>query len=150
MEKGAPFRLNAYITLRRFTAITSAMRYTSIDPPPFLDRFHEVREMIDAFNTNYSGDDGYSPSWLNCLDESMNSFLNKFCPGFMSVPRKPHPLGNEYHSICDGDGGKPIMWRIKLQEGKDRPKKGDGRGIFRQSSRGPIQKTTRSTQKSPP
>ena len=130
MEEGAPFRLNAYLSLKRFNAITSAMRYTSIDPPPFVDRFHDVREMIDAFNDHYSGPDGYSPSWLNCLDESMNSFLNKFCPGFMSVPRKPHPLGNEYHSICDGDGGKPIMWRIKIQEGKDRPKKPDGSWAF--------------------
>ena len=46
----------------------------------------------------------------------------------MCVPRKPHPFGNEYHSIADGvteNGleGKPIMWRMKLQEGKDRPKK---------------------------
>jgi hypothetical protein len=44
----------------------------------------------------------------------------------MCVPRKPHPFGNEYHSIADGDGGKPILWRIKLVEGKDRPKKEDG------------------------
>jgi len=78
--------------------------------------------MIEAFNDHYAGE--YTPSWLSCLDESMNSWLDKFCPGFMSVPRKPHPLGNEYHSIADGDEGKPIMWRIKLQEGKDRPKDG--------------------------
>ena len=39
----------------------------------------------------------------------------------MYVPRKPNPSGNEYHSIADGDQGKPIMWRVKLQEGKDRP-----------------------------
>ena len=49
----------------------------------------------------------------------------------MCVPRKPHPFGNEYHNIADGFmekvlEGKPIMWRVKLQEGKDRPKKPDG------------------------
>jgi hypothetical protein len=27
----------------------------------------------------------------------MNSWLNKFCPGFMSLPCKPHPFGNDYH-----------------------------------------------------
>jgi hypothetical protein len=37
----------------------------------------------------------------------MNTWLNKYCPGFMVVPRKPHPYGNEYHSITDGDKGTP-------------------------------------------
>ena len=97
--------------------------------PAFLDRFHDVWQMIDAFNEHYECE--YVPSWLNCLEESMNSFLEKFCPGFMCVPRKPHPFGNEYHSIDDGvtEKGleeKPIMWRVKLQEGKDRLKKPDG------------------------
>ena len=84
--------------------------------------------MIDAFNQHYAEE--YIPSWLNCLDESMNSWLDKFCPGFMSVPRKPHPLGNEYHSIADGDYGKPVIWRIKLQEGKDHPKDATGKCAF--------------------
>jgi hypothetical protein len=60
----------------------------------------------------------------------MNTWLNQNCPGFMIVERKPHPSGNEYHSIADGDDGKPIMWRIKIQEGKDRPKKADGTPAF--------------------
>ncbi|KAL3802284.1 hypothetical protein ACHAWO_002132 [Cyclotella atomus] len=42
----------------------------------------------------------------------------------MVVPRKPHEKGNEYHTICDGDEGRPILWRMELVEGKDRPKKG--------------------------
>jgi hypothetical protein len=63
--------------------------------------FHEVRQMIDAFNKHYESE--YSPSWLSCIDELMNVRLNKFCPGFMSLPRKPHSFGNEYHSIADGD-----------------------------------------------
>ena len=69
--------------------------------------------MINAFNDNY--EEKYIPLWLSCLDESMNSWLDKFCPGFVTVPHKPHPLGNEYHIISDGDAGKPIMWRIKIQ-----------------------------------
>ena len=49
----------------------------------------------------------------------------------MCVPHKPHPFGNEYQSIADGVTekgleGKPIVWRVKLQEGKDCPKKPDG------------------------
>ena len=62
---------------------------------------------IVSFNDHYASE--YRLLWLSCLDESMNSWLNKFCPGFMSLPRKPHPFGNEYHSIADGDGGRPIM-----------------------------------------
>jgi len=46
------------------------------------------------------------------------------------VPLKPHLLGNEYHTIADGNGGKPIMFWIKLVEGKDRPKKADGSWVI--------------------
>ncbi len=60
----------------------------------------------------------------------MNVWLNKFCPGFMSLPRNPHPFGNEYHSIADGDKGHFIMWRIHLVEGKDRPKLPNGQFAF--------------------
>ena len=87
---GSPFRLTEYMSLRRFNAITASIRYTDHPPPPaFVDRFHEVRQMINAFNYHY--EENYSPSWLSCLDESMNSWLEKFCPGFMTVPCKPHP-----------------------------------------------------------
>ncbi len=78
----------------------------------FIDMFHEVRQMIKAFNNHYESE--YSPVWLCCLNESMNSWLNKFFPGFMICPQKPWPFGNEYHSIADGDenGHNPIMWCI--------------------------------------
>jgi hypothetical protein len=56
----------------------------------------------------------------------MAFWLNKFCPGFMCVPWKPHEFGNEYHTICDGllggGNGRPILWRTMIQEGKDCPK----------------------------
>jgi hypothetical protein len=60
----------------------------------------------------------------------MNTWLNKFCPGFMTLPRKPHPFGNEYHSITDGNGRKLITWRIKIVKGKDRLKKANGTWAF--------------------
>jgi hypothetical protein len=93
---------------KRFDQIMSALKYTDKEAPTtFIDLFHEVRQMIDAFNEHYESE--YSPSWLSCIDESMNVWLNKFCPGFMSLPRKPHPFGNEYHSIADGDKGHFIL-----------------------------------------
>ena len=101
MFEGAPFCLSQYITLSRFKKITTALRYTDKDLSAFEDKFHDVRQMIEIWNEHYK--DNYSPSWLNVLDKSMNSRLNKWCPGFMCVPRKPHPFGNEYHSIADGD-----------------------------------------------
>ena len=59
----------------RFMAINSALRYTKKPAPTeFVDEFHDVRELINAFNEHYS--DEYLPSWLNCLDESMNTWLN--------------------------------------------------------------------------
>ena len=41
------------------------------------------------------------------------------CPGWMVVPRKPHPFGNEWHTICCGITG--IMFYLELVEGKDCP-----------------------------
>ena len=104
------------------------MRFTNKPSPSFLDRFHDVRQMLKKFNEHYL--ENYTPYWLICFDESMSSFLDKFCPGFMGVPRKPHPLGNDHHIIADGDEGYPVMYRIKIQEGKDRPKNANGKWAF--------------------
>ena len=49
-------------------------------------------------------------------------FSNAFAPGWMNVKRKPHPFGNEYHTIacCDTH----IIFFIEIMEGKDRPTEG--------------------------
>ena len=117
--KGAPFRLNKYMSWGRFDFITQHLTFTDIDPPSYADRFHEVRQMIDAFNEHM--EIVFSPSWISCLDESISIWTSKWtCPGWMYVPRKPHPMGNEYHSICCGICG--VMFAIELVEGKDHPK----------------------------
>ncbi len=91
MMSGAPFCLNSYMTRKRFVEIMSALKYTDKEAPTtFIDRFHEVRQMIDAFNEHYESE--YSPS-------------------------------------C-GDKGHFIMWRIRLMEGKDRPKLPNGQFAF--------------------
>ena len=81
MFEGSPFRLLEYMSGRRFHNIETAIRYTNIELPASLDRFHDVRQMIEGWNDHYEGE--YVPSCINCLDESMNSFLDKFCPCFM-------------------------------------------------------------------
>ena len=115
---GAPFRLHAYMSRRRFEAILKSLTFTTKTPPAFKDPFHPVSDLIDAFNKHSAA--CFSPSWVSCLDESMSVWTNMYtCPGWMFVPRKPHPMGNEYHSICCGVSG--IMYAIELVKGKDRP-----------------------------
>ena len=50
--EGAPFRLCDMMSLKRFRAIDTAIRYTSKKPRPkdFTDKFHDMRELQDAFN----------------------------------------------------------------------------------------------------
>ena len=119
-QKGrdTPFKFNGYMSRDRFDDILSAMKYTSNQKPSYVDKFWEVRELIDSWNTNM--DNQFVPSWISCLDESMSKWLNKYtCPGYMMVPRKPWPFGNEYHSICCSTSG--VMYRLELVEGKDQP-----------------------------
>ena len=74
--------------------------------------------MLDAWNTNMT--EQFTPSWANCLDESMSTWTNKYsCPGQMFVQRKPWPFGNEYHTECCALSG--ILWQMELVEGNDSP-----------------------------
>ena len=71
--------------------------------------------MVDEWNKNMV--EQFTSSWVSCLDKP---WTNKFsCPGWMFVPRKPHPFGNEYHSVCCSTLG--IMRGMELVEGKDAP-----------------------------
>ena len=116
--RGVPLRLGVWMSRAGFDAILVALSFTDRDPPPFLDKFWEVRQMIDAWGSNMNN--VFAPGYINCLDESMSLWTNKFtCRGFMFVPRKPWPFGNEYHTVCCCLSG--IMWGIDLVEGKDRP-----------------------------
>jgi hypothetical protein len=83
------------------------------------DKFWEVQQMLQAWNTNMEGN--FCPSSFTCLDESMSKWVNQHsCPGYMYVPRKPWPYGNKYHTICCCKSG--IMFGMELVEGKDTPK----------------------------
>ena len=102
----------------RILAVLSALTFTDIPSPTFIDKFWEVRQMIEAWGMNMK--DNFIPGYMNCLDESMSMWTNKFtCPGFMFIPCKPWPFGNKYHTICCCSSG--VMWGIDLVEGKDCP-----------------------------
>ena len=50
----------------------------------------------------------------------MSVWINTFmCPVFVFFPRKPHPKGNGYQTICCGESG--IMYGWDIFEGRDHP-----------------------------
>ena len=106
------------MSYRRFQDITQALQFTNKTPPSYKDPFFYVRQMLDAWNSNMG--QIFVPGWLNCLDESMSSWSNRYtCPGWLFVPQKPHPFGNEYRTVCCGTCG--ILWNLKLVEGNSAP-----------------------------
>ena len=110
--------LGHLMSRKQFEAILKALSYTSCQCPVFRDHFWEVHQMLDAWNPNMM--EQFTLSWVNCLDESMSTWNNKYsCPGWMFVPRKPWPFGNEYHTVCCSLSG--ILWQMELVEGKDSP-----------------------------
>ena len=116
---GAPFRLRPYMPYYRWREITKALRYTTKEKPRYNDKVFEVRSMLHAFNDLM--DSIFTSGSIVCLDESMSPWTSMYtCPAFVYCPRKPHPRGNEYHTIADGECG--IMFRIELVEGKDEPR----------------------------
>ena len=111
---GSFFTLSNYMTQTWFENILNNLTYMNKKPPEFRDQFWEVRDMLDCWNRNFV------PTWINCIDESMSKWVNKYtCPGFMFVPRKPWPFGNEYHDA--GCADSDIIWALELREGKDHP-----------------------------
>lgn len=115
---GAPYRFNAYMARGRFESILESLMYTTDEPPEYVDKFWEVRQLLQEWNDNM--EQNFISGWLSVLDESMSVWTNMYtCPGFMFVPRKPHPFGNEYHTICDCESG--VLYRLELVEGKDCP-----------------------------
>ena len=77
--------------------------------------------MIDGFNSNMKK--VFIPGWIVCVDESMVVFYNKYAPGWIVLKRKPHPMGNEYHTTACCQS-KVIFW-IELVQGKDIPTEGE-------------------------
>ena len=107
---------------KRFSDISACIRLRKDeDVPNYRDKFFWVRNLIDGFNENMSK--VFCPAWIVCVDESMVVFYNKYALGWIVVKRKPHPMGNEYHTTACCQS-KVIFW-IELVQGKDAPKEGE-------------------------
>ena len=88
--EGVPIRLNIYMLVHRSENIIAALSFNDLLIPYFKEKLIEVRQMIVVWNQhmNYV----LLPSWVSCLDDSISIWNKKFtCPGWMFVPRKPHP-----------------------------------------------------------
>ncbi|EDQ84231.1 uncharacterized protein MONBRDRAFT_30469 [Monosiga brevicollis MX1] len=111
---------SSIMSQHRFREIAKGLRLTDTKPRGGADPFHAVREMAEAFNDHMAKSSVFRPSSLVCLDESMVTHHQEEDPGFVFIGRKPHPVGNEYHAICDAETG--IVYRIEMVEGKARPR----------------------------
>ena len=68
--EGAPLRLCVYMGQIRFVDILSTLQFTDSQPPAYLDKFWEVRQMVKAWVDNMNTH--FCPGYVNCLDESMS------------------------------------------------------------------------------
>ncbi len=117
--KPCPYRLNKYMSKRRFNLINPELRFTNIMPLRYHDPFWQIRQMVKEWNSNMAA--FFVCSWAICLDESMSIWYNRWtCPGWIFCPRKLHPFGNEWHTACCALCG--VMFVIMLLEGKERPR----------------------------
>ena len=63
----------------------------------------------------------FQPSYVSVLYESILEWINRYnFPGWMFVPRKTHPFGDEYYTIeC---AKSKFIYIVDIVEGKYRPR----------------------------
>ena len=103
----------------QFNAITCELRFTNTNPPPYVDKFWQICQMVKAWN--YHMTFIFLAPWAICLNESMSIWYNRWiCPGWIFCPWKPHLYGNEWHTACCELSG--ILFIVELVEGKAYPR----------------------------
>ena len=45
-----PYRFGEFMSKRRFNAITSELMFTNTNPPPYVDKFWQINQMLKAWN----------------------------------------------------------------------------------------------------
>ncbi|CAG8586319.1 9657_t:CDS:2, partial [Scutellospora calospora] len=120
----ASFNFQRWMPLSRFEQIVSChtlMMICELKTPNLSDSLYPVRSFIDAFNKNLI--EAVKPGKTLCIDESINSWLgskNKI-PGHRKIPRKPHPVGQEWKTVADGSTN--IIIQVEPCEDKEIEKK---------------------------
>ena len=104
----AGFGFGCYMSRRRFDSIVSAFSLYRDDPD---DNLLPVRMLQKTFNEHMAK--CYFPSWLVCVDESMSKWTQRWtCPVWVIVPRKPTPMGIEFHTAADHENR--ILFAVEL------------------------------------
>ena len=89
-----------YMSVRRFDEIT---RMQCFEMPSLArqreDPLYQIRDLLAALNEHLVG--CLEPCKYLVVDESMNQWLGIGMPNVKKVPRKPHPIGQEFKSIAD-------------------------------------------------
>jgi hypothetical protein len=115
--RAAPY-LCDYMKFARFKAINSALRTAPDHDSGRPDKFYRVRAMVQSWQ-KHQNHYGIQPGYLNCTDECMMEFMNRYAPGWQYVERKPKPYGNVFHAAACGLSR--IIFSLELMEGRDRP-----------------------------
>ena len=118
IRRGSPFCLNECTSRVKFEQIPTRLKYTYEEPPHYLNRFFHVRKLVEAWNANMSAN--FFPGLISFSDKSMMIWENKFGPGWVVLPRKPHPFGNKWHTICCAMS--VLVFFVEFVERKDLPK----------------------------
>lgn len=63
------------------------------------DPLYQIRSTIAAFNQHMP--ECVTPGMYLVVDESMNQWLGTGMPNLKKVPRKPHPIGQEFKTLAD-------------------------------------------------
>ena len=71
-----PYFLEEFISKRRFNAITRELRFTNTNPPPYVDKFWKILQMVKAWNDHMAFI--FLESWKICLDESMSIWNSRW------------------------------------------------------------------------
>ena len=88
-----------------FTRFNDIMRMHVFEIPSrvaqAVDPLYQIRSTIEAFNDHMTR--CIIPGKYLVIDESMNQWLGTGMPNLKKVPRKPHPIGQEFKTLGDYD-----------------------------------------------
>ncbi|CEP19776.1 hypothetical protein [Parasitella parasitica] len=89
-----------YMDMDRFFKILKYHVFELFDAERKLaDPLYQIRGFLSAFNETLSK--ALVPGKYLCIDESMNQWLGSGMPNVKKVPRKPHPIGQEFKTLAD-------------------------------------------------
>ena len=89
-----------YMDYDRFFLILKYHVFELYDPVRNMaDPLYQIRGFLAAFNETLSK--ALVPGKYLCIDESMNQSIGSGMPNLKKVPRKPHPIGQEFKTFAD-------------------------------------------------